>query len=257
MNTSPSNITLALLATTLLFFILGGFAVVFTIIYKKKQEKNKEEFSKRELKFQKELLLSQVEIQEKTLETISQEIHDNIGQVLSAAILTIRLIKSDNEKVIDSIKQVDELMTDAMKNLRQLSHSLNTERILERGFVEALKFEVTILKRLGKNVEMDLDCDSMSISPQIELILFRIVQECIANIIKHADARNIIINSYCTKELFSIEIIDDGKGFDMSNNSNGIGLKNILNRSKLINANTNILSALGKGTKIKIVVNTQ
>jgi len=256
MNTSPDDILIALLATTMVFFLLGGFAIAFTIIYKKKQQKHKEETIRRELNFQNELLLTQVEIQEKTLETISQEIHDNIGQVLTAALLTLRIIKTDDDKLKEEIALVNQLMSDALKDLRNLSQSLNTDKILDKGLIEAVDFELVILKRTGINTNLDVTGEYFGILPQKELILFRIIQESLSNIIKHAKAKSITINiAYSTGHL-NIEIIDDGVCFDLNDKSKGIGLKNILNRSKLIGAETEIISEVNKGTRTVLSLNT-
>ena len=256
METSPSNILIALFASTLIFFILGGFAVAFTIIYKKKQQKNKEDTTKRELNFQHELLLTQVEIQEKTLETISQEIHDNIGQVLTAALLTLRIIKTDDNKVKSEIALVNTLMADALKDLRNLSQSFNTDKILEKGLIEAIEFEFIILKRTGINTVLEINGDYFKIIPQKELILFRIIQESLSNIMKHAQAKNITIRIDSKEQSLNIEIIDDGVGFNTDDKSKGIGLKNVLNRSRLIGADTKIISAPNQGTKTIISLNT-
>ena len=255
MNASPDNILIALLATTMVFFLLGGFAIAFTIIYKKKQQKHKEETIRRELNFHNELLLTQVEIQEKTLETISQEIHDNIGQVLTAALLTLRIIKTEDIKLKEEIALVNQLMSDALKDLRNLSQSLNTDKILEKGLIEAIEFEFTILKRTV-DTNLEVTGDYFRISPQKELILFRIIQESLSNIIKHAKAKTITINISCTASLLNIEIIDDGVGFNTNDKSMVIGLKNILNRSKMIGAETQIISEPDKGTKTVLLFNT-
>ena len=256
METSPDNILYALFATTLIFFLLGGFAIAFTIIYKRKQQIHKEELTRKDLNFQNELLLTQVEIQEKTLETISQEIHDNIGQSLSAALLTLRIIKTEDAKLKTDIQLVDTLMSEALRDLRNLSQSLNTDKILEKGLIEAIDFELSILKRAGINTHLEVIGENLRILPQKELILFRIIQESLSNIIKHAGANNIIIKVTYQSDKLYLEIKDDGVGFDTGGKSKGIGLKNILNRSKLIGAETEIFSEADKGTRTILSLNT-
>ena len=259
MNTSPDSILIALFATTLVFLLLGGFAIAFTLIFKKKQQKQKEETIKRELNYQNEILLTQVEIQEKTLTTISQEIHDNIGQLLTAALLTLRTVKADEAKIKGQIDLIDQLMADALKDLRNLSQSLNTDKILEKGLIEAVEFELSIFKRSGINTNLEVVGDYFLILPQKELILFRIIQESLSNIIKHAKAKNISITISITTEMLTIEITDDGIGFDTNGKSTGIGLKNIINRSKMIDAETTIISEPGKGTStlLTLKINNQ
>ncbi len=256
METSANNISIALFASTLLFLILGGFAIAFTIIYKKKQQLFKETITLKELEFDNELLNSQVEIQEKTLQTISQEIHDNIGQLLTAAIMTVRTIKTEEPAVLEKLYLADTLLADAIRDLRNLSQSLNTERILEKGFVEAIGFELAVFKQSGIKASFEVLGDPLEILPQKELILFRVIQECLSNIIKHAKAKNVsIIANYLPNKL-ELSIIDDGIGFDMTKRVNGIGLKNIRNRSKVIGAEIEISSISDEGTRIKLTLST-
>ena len=256
METSANNISIALFASTLLFLILGGFAIAFTIIYKKKQQLFKETITLKELEFDNELLNSQVEIQEKTLQTISQEIHDNIGQLLTAAIMTVRTIKTEESVVLGKLELADTILAEAIKDLRHLSQSLNTERILEKGFVEAIGFELSIFKQAGIKATFDVLGEAATLMPQKELILFRVVQECISNIIKHAKAKNVTILANYLPNKLELSIEDDGIGFDVSNKVNGIGLKNIRNRSKVIGAIINISSKPDHGTFIKLTLNT-
>ena len=140
--------------------------------------------------------------------------------------------------------------------LRNLSQSLNTERILEKGFVEAIGFELAVFKQSGIKASFEVLGDPLEILPQKELILFRVIQECLSNIIKHAKAKNVsIIANYLPNKL-ELSIIDDGIGFDMTKRVNGIGLKNIRNRSKVIGAEIEISSISDEGTRIKLTLST-
>src|SRR4030095_12429387 len=106
-NKTKTNVETAIIATSLVFLLLGVFLVSFLIFHKRKQKANKKEKEKLQSQFQQELLRTQLEIQEQTLKNISQEIHDNIGQVLSLAKLNLNRMDPSRptdleEKIRDS-----------------------------------------------------------------------------------------------------------------------------------------------------------
>lgn len=207
--------------------------------------------------FEQTLLQSQLEIQEQTLRTISQEIHDNIGQILSLVSLNLNTMPTSDP---GKLKFTDELVTKAITDLRSLSKSLNPERVQQVGLKEALEHELKQLEKTGMYatrliVEQELE----DISPEKTIILYRIIQEVINNIIKHAEADEVTatVSTDATYDIISIK--DNGKGFDTNgDNRNGIGLQNIKNRAALISAEVVFLSEPDKGTDIifKIKKNT-
>jgi signal transduction histidine kinase len=101
------------------------------------------------------------------------------------------------------------------------------------------------------------------LEPEKEIILFRICQEALNNIVKHSEAKNINIGLYYSANTFNLAISDDGKGFSTKEklttalDSNSMGLRNLLNRSKLINAQLSLKSSPGKGTSISVELPVQ
>lgn len=207
--------------------------------------------------FQKTLLQSQLEIQEQTLKNISQEIHDNVGQVLTLAKLNLATTSVAEEAAREKIKTSQLLIGKAIQDLRDLSRSLNTDYVEEMGFVRSVEYELELLQKTGTiETEFTIEGKTMKLDKQKELILFRIVQETIHNIIKHAEAKKIWAGIHFMDDTMRIVIKDNGKGFDLSplnetgNHSFGLGLRNMNSRATLIGAKFSVSSTIGNGTEV-------
>jgi signal transduction histidine kinase len=210
-----------------------------------------------EVQFQQELLQTQLEIQEQTLKTISEEIHDNVGQVLSLAKLNLNTVGNITDLVIQSkLNNTKTLISKAINDLRNLSRSLHGERIGEIGLQEAIINELKIIQNTGQfKTDLQLTGQAFKLDPQKEMVLFRIVQEALHNAVKHSNAVHFkVLMDYNTGN-FTLTISDDGKGFQvelMPATQNGIGLKSMRNRSALIGGKFSLQSSKNYGTSITI-----
>lgn len=243
-----------IITTTIVLLIIGVFLVVYILLYKKKEHSLIAKNLQQKQKFEATLLQTQIEIQEQTLKTISQEIHDNIGQVLSLANLNLNLVETDNPHNSTKIATATNLVNKAIQDLRDISRSLNTDNIQQAGLIAVIKTELEIIKKSGININFIAEGKEVKLLPQVELILFRMLQECINNSIKHAKANNINITAYYGIATVEFTIDDDGIGFNEATVKKGQGLNNLHNRSKFINANIDINSVENKGTTVRIEV---
>ena len=242
---------------TVIFLTLAGLFVFFIAI--STQRKRRMFLEKKEMKtqFEQELLQTQIEIQEQTLKTISQEIHDNIGLILSLAKLNLNTFE-DAESANNQIKINDtkNLVSKAINDLRDLSRSLHGDKIAELGLQESVAGELKILQNTGQYItELKITGEPYKLAPQKEMVLFRIVQEAMNNTIKHAKAKNIFIEMKYQPDSFYLIITDDGIGFNaagLQSTQTGIGLKSMQNRAALIGGEFSMNSSAGKGTEIKI-----
>ena len=241
---------------TLIIFLTIGICIIVFLFFNK-QKKHFQERILMQSQFQQALLQTQIEIQEQTLKTISQEIHDNVGQVLSLAKLnlgTFETMESESNQV--KINDTKQLVSKAINDLRDLSRSLHGDKIAELGLQESIASELKILQNTGQyQTALKLTGDNYKLEPQKEMVLFRIVQESLNNAIKHAKAKNIHIKISYQPELFSLAISDDGSGFDpavLQSAETGIGLKSMQNRAALIGATFILNSQNGNGTSITI-----
>jgi len=252
------NIGTIVIITGLLLGFLVCSVVYFVVLYRNKQLKNKRDQEELEANFRQELLKTQLEVQEQTLNYISSEIHDNITQVLSFVKLTLGNIASGVEdekrsKVIETRELVAQTITD----LRDLSKSLSFEHISSQGLIRTIEKEVERVNKSGLiNISLEQDGSSYPLGEQRELVLFRIFQESLNNTLKHAAARRLKIMLMYHADVFVLMLDDDGSGFsaDGLENKAGSGLRNIENRAALIGGTATIDSSPGKGCSVKVVL---
>jgi two-component system, NarL family, sensor kinase len=261
MDSLSKEVTIIILASV--FFIVVAIGIIILIlVYQKKQLQYIGDKKQLQVNFEKEILASKLEIQEQTLKNISQEIHDNIGQVLSLVKLNINTMNCNEPvQIQNKINDSRQLITKAIQDLRDISRSLNTDHIVELGLSKALDYELEMIKKTGGyQVEFEIEGKQYRLESQKELILFRIVQEVLHNIIKHARATMIKVKISFEPGLFTLKIIDNGVGFDASRvESNdyskmGLGVRNMHNRAKMINTHFQITSILEKGTTIVLTL---
>jgi two-component system NarL family sensor kinase len=257
MHDKQSEILMLILVSTgmlLVFFIL---LVFFLMFYQKKKLLHKQELDQLKDKYEKEILRSQLEIQEQTFRNLSEEIHDNIGQVLSLVKLNIGTM--DLSSPVGLQQKIDDSRTmigKAIKDLRDLSKGLNTEYISEMGLERAIEHEMEMIKKTGVcETSLNIIGRKYRIETQHELILFRIVQEMLNNILKHAKASKIDLLIEYRRECIRISVEDNGKGlsqpvFGESFTDSGNGIKNMQHRARLIGAAFRIDSHRGLGTRV-------
>jgi two-component system, NarL family, sensor kinase len=253
----PQDFKYYFVSLIIAFLLLGIFILTLAWLYTKRQQRNKNEKIMMQSKFQQELLQTQIEIQEQTLKTISQEIHDNIGQVLSLAKLNLNTFENVESVTNQTkIKDTKQLVSKAINDLRDLSRSLHGDKIAELGLQESIANELKILENTGQYKTVLQFLGSVhKLEPQKEMVLFRIVQEALNNIVKHAKAKNINVQLEYDTSFFKLSITDDGVGFDMNtltSTQTGIGLKSMQNRAALIGGNFTITT--NNGTVIRIEI---
>ncbi|MBL7709576.1 MAG: hypothetical protein JNJ86_10915 [Chitinophagaceae bacterium] len=254
-----NDLVLATISGTLLFLLLVVFVTIYVLLYKRKRQQHEIEKDQLQARYHQELLRTQLEIQEQTLKTISQEIHDNIGQTLSLAKLNLAL--EDEQQNGNNIKVASshQLVSKAIQDLRDLSRSLNTDYVAEMGLIRSIEYELEMISKTGViKTNLQVEGQQRKLDKQKELILFRIVQESLNNIIKHAGADRLSVTANYQLQELLITINDNGKGVDLTplnENGNavfGLGIRNMDNRAKLIGADFSMASTLGNGTTVKI-----
>ena len=245
----------------IIFLLLALLFIIFIVFSIQRRRKMILEKKQMEYQYQQTLLQTQLEIQEQTLKNISQEIHDNIGQALSLAKLNLNTMPPTNDEALQQkILNSKELVSKAITDLRDLSRSLDTDYVQEMGLQRAIEYELEMIKKTGTvETSMIVEGAMFRLEKQKELILFRIVQETFNNILKHAGAKTINVNiNY--GNAFTLVIKDDGKGVNLDplhegkNNNFGLGIRNMHSRAKLIGAEFNMNSVIGKGTEVEIVL---
>ena len=229
--------------------------VIILLFFKKEKEKHKYDLELLKIENQKFILNTQLEIQEQTFSQISREIHDHIGQRLTLARLYINgLSESINKYHMDALKESSALIEEAIGDLKHLSRSLTANIIRDEGLFQALKLEIErVCKITSLRIEMYYADNLPFLSLENELIIYRIIQEAIQNIIKHAKATLVNISLSFSNNILFLEIRDNGKGFDLSAfrstpKPHKSGLENLKKRATMLQGEFDISSEEGKGT---------
>jgi len=260
MQDQSTNIIVVVIISMLLMLILVAFIIFIFFHYQKRYILYYNNIAQLKLEYEKNLLTAQLEIQENTLLNISQEIHDNIGLSLTLAKLNLNSVEIDDKnRSMSLVSCSGDLITKAINDLSDLSKSFNAEVIMNQGFLYSIEHEICrIKKHLTHKIECDIIGEPYHIDSKIEILLFRIFQESLNNIIKHASATAIsIIIDYKIDE-FIFAVSDNGRGFDIEdvliNKKSRAGLKNIKKRAALIQATAQIASKENLGTTITITI---
>lgn len=245
---------------TLLLVLFAFFIIAYLLIQKHKQNSYQMERSRMIYDHQNKILLTRVEEQESTMAQMSKEIHDNIGQVLSFTKMNMfaigRLAASSDQAAL--IEKTKGLLDQLIADIHNISHNLNSAFIKGRGLVVVLQEELdTINFSQGINCRIDINGKQKTFNPEKELLIYRIAQEAVHNITKHAKAGEIVITLSYDDNLFTMCIRDNGVGFEKSKiySLNGIGFLNMLQRAKLLEGSLDIQSEPGKGSSITLRVN--
>jgi signal transduction histidine kinase len=253
-----NNIESLIIITTLIFLIAPAFILLYIFIYNQRKKRHIEEKEQLKSTFQKELLKTQIEVQEQTLTNISREIHDNITQVLSFVKLSLGMIDNNDAGVQNKINESRELVAQTINDLRNLSKSLSFEHIVNLGLVKTIELEAERINNSGLiNTIFSVDGDEYSLGQQRELVLFRIFQEGLNNTLKYSGAKHLKINLRYSEKLFNLTLEDDGTGFSpgLLQDNLGAGLKNMKSRASLVGATANIDSSPGEGCRITVTLN--
>ncbi|MCX8533274.1 sensor histidine kinase [Chryseobacterium luquanense] len=244
---------LVILFTVTLLIIVLTMIFVYVIFIQKKTTLLIEQKEK-DMRFEKELATSQIEMKEQTLNYIGQELHDDLGQKLSVVRLRQNQLiarMKDSEK--EELMELNELLGECIQDIRDLSKTLITEQVIHFGLIESLEREISKIRKLRLlTVELITKKHDIDIAPKHGLILFRIIQESINNILKHSRAKNVLIKIEDNHEKLNILISDNGKGFNTNVQKDGSGLKNMELRAKIIHAEFFIQSEPEKGTQTSI-----
>lgn len=204
-----------------------------------------------------------IETQEDERKRIAAELHDSLGHDLLITKNKLLLTAKNpdaNESILNDVNEVTEIISGAIQNVREISYSLHPYQIERLGFTKAI---ASIIERVNKNTNIRIyssldDADKM-LPPEIEINLYRIVQEIMNNIVKHSGATEALLNMNKSDKNISIFISDNGNGFDVDTIMNkksgsGFGLKGMLERVKLIGGTLELNSSPRSGTEIKLTV---
>ncbi len=203
---------------------------------------------------QTEITQAVISAQEFERHELGRELHDNINQILASSLLYLGLAKSNFVSEHPFIDKADELIQSAINEVRTLSHSLIPPSLNDSELLEALS-KVLEIARVSGALQIDLESESFDeavVPDKLKLTIFRMVQEQMNNILKHAAASHVKISLTLVDKTLELSIKDDGIGFNTAKKSAGVGLMNLRTRAALFNGKLCIQSAPGEGCEIKV-----
>lgn len=200
-----------------------------------------------------------IEAEENERQRIAKELHDGIGQLLSAVKLNFSNIESLPEMQRSSVKPLlknaIDLVDDSVNEIRTISHNMMPNALIKTGLATAVREFLNRIASDKLKIELNVHGINSRLDKTTESILFRVLQEIITNIIKHAQASFVQIQLINHESELTLMVEDNGVGFDPDKVSgSGIGLKNIQSRIEYLNGSLHIDSQKGKGTTITIEI---
>ena len=229
------------------------------------ERKRIEQQVRRHQKDLRELSSRVLHAQEKERERIAHELHDDLGQALTA--IRINLVElemdvnqSDLDRITERIDDSKSLIESSLNQIRRLAHELRPSLLDDLGLTSAVRWYVNqFQRRLGLDLEFTASGDQQRIAREVEIVVYRIIQEACTNIAKHADATRVAIQLDFSPDQLSVTIEDNGKGFLIPTHENnnkpteqGFGLLGMQERAHTIGGSLDIESAPGRGTKIRL-----
>jgi len=246
----------------ILSFIIIGFIILFgVLIYSRYRHKQKIAFEKAMAEEQNLRFNAVIEAEEKERKRIAEDLHDSLGQMLSTIKLNMSSIEEDisfSDTEAESIlKTAVSILDDSCNELRNISHNIMPSALIKFGLKHALDELIGKINKASViNIHVNIHGFEERIQETHEIALYRIIQEVLNNIIKHAEASNVFINLKKENNELSLQVVEDGKGFNISrlDKSEGLGWKNIKSRISMMSGRLNIISQIGKGSEINILI---
>jgi signal transduction histidine kinase len=247
-----SDIVFAVVSGILLILLLiAGITIVF-FTTGRQRIRQQIELAETKLAFERELRTVETEVTESIMSQFAQELHDNIGQLLTALHIQVENQKLDHPQIAESFKPAEIYISEINQQLRLLSRTLNNDFIGQSGLLNAIQLEVKRLNALKRlTVLYNAPEGSSNLERNQELMVFRIFQEIAQNALRHAKATNLTVNVENAGRHFKLEVRDDGKGFDFEqvrSLGKSSGLRNMEKRAALAELEFHIHSAPGKGS---------
>jgi two-component system, NarL family, sensor histidine kinase UhpB len=187
---------------------------------------------------------------------VARELHDEIGQTLTAVTLQAeRAADGDPELASGALRQVADAVRDSLDEVRRIARELRPEALDDLGLVNAL---IALCARLrseeGPRLSRELPGDLPQLPPDVELVVYRIAQEGLTNALRHADASSVRLSLRADEESVTLRVVDDGKGMPAQLPGGTAGIAGMRERALLVDGRLSIESQPGRGTEVLFTV---
>ncbi|MEI9944907.1 MAG: sensor histidine kinase [Chitinophagaceae bacterium] len=201
-----------------------------------------------------------LEAEEGERQRIAKDLHDGVGQMMSAAKMNLSAFESETKfETTDqrlSFEKIIQLVDESCQEVRSVSHNMMPNALLKNSLAAAVREFIDKLDHKTLQVHLYTEGLDERLDMNVETVLYRIIQECVNNVIKHSGASTLDISVIKDKDGISATIEDNGKGFDITdkNKFDGIGLKNIITRAEYLKGTIDFDSSPGRGTLVAVHV---
>jgi len=260
LGTGNTEIVLVYFIGTIGMILLAGGIFFFFVTYQKRLLKKQLELNKVKSDHQEQILRNTIFAQEKERKRIAQDLHDEVGAMLSVVKLNVARVekKAQEEKTKEIAGETKTYLDEVITQVRRISRALLPPSLDRLGLFFALE---ELSTWVNKSDQLKIACsksgEQYRLESKKELALFRVIQELLNNAIKHSEADLINIHARFTNEYLAVLISDNGKGFDLEEKMNsGLGLKNLESRTQILGAKFKMRSKPGEGTEAFICMDS-
>ena len=249
---SRNNVIAGISVFTLLL-ALSGY-----LFYQRKQVQQKSVLQQEIFKQQGLAMQGILEAEEKERKRIASDLHDGVGQLMSAAWLNLQAFKQQAIHASETQQQLFNksmaLVDESCKEVRSVSHNMMPNALLQKGLINAVREFIQQISSKKLSINLQTDGLHKPIPSHVEMVLYRVIQESVNNVIKHAAASNLDISINQEADGIDVMVEDNGKGFDTAavKQNDGIGISNIKNRVQYLKGTVEWNSTLGNGTLVAI-----
>lgn len=217
------------------------------------RQKSLDRFAQEKERYERLLTEQMITVQEREREWIGRELHDNINQVLTTVKLYLEMASKQEDNPL--IPRSMQLINSSIGEIRNLSHQLSAPTLGTRSLIDSIN---ALIEMVGFTTNLLFEFEHKGYNDRLamnqKLALYRILQEQLNNVVKHADASKVWISLCQKQDSIILRVKDNGKGFDSKAKTNGMGLNNITSRVKVFGGSVHIESSPQKGCSLSVVI---
>ncbi|WP_207506517.1 sensor histidine kinase [Telluribacter humicola] len=260
----PEQIRWAILIAMLAMLMMAVFVITFVILYQKRQLAQEKNLREMEKEYQLKLLETALNSEESERKRIAQDLHDDIGTMLSLTKLSLnqlmKIINKDEPQTEYTANKVQSLLEETILHVRRITRELVPTTLKQFGLPTAID---EFVQKLDANhsISIHFNCIFENIprqSQKVELTLYRIMQELVNNALKHSNGDEIVVDLHMEMGKIELQVTDNGKGFDAKamkeSKKAGLGLHSIDSRLSVVYGTVSYLTPGAKGCRVKVQV---
>jgi len=239
---------------------MGFLALAIYFVYRRNKLIQEKNYQQKLLEEQKNAAKAVINAEEQERKRIASDLHDGVGQLMSAAWMNLQAFKNQielsNIKGFDLLDKSLELVNESCNEVRQVSHNMMPNALLLKGLVKAVQEFISQINQQNLKINLTTEGLNHSLPSHIETVLYRVIQESVNNVIKHAKASKLDISIIKSTDGIDVMIEDNGIGFNINqlNQNAGIGLSNIQSRIQYLEGTVEWNSSNNNGTLVAIFI---